>query len=124
MNALILIFVLAVIVEAVVQNAFADVPARWKPYIALVLSIVLCIAYGADVLGQLGYSANWPFVGSVLTGILISRGANVFNDIVQRIRNPPYALIESVEIDQSPLMAVEADADELARKVSERLRGV
>lgn len=97
-NALLIIFVLAVIVEAVVQNAFAEVPPRWKPYIALALSIVLCIAYGADVLAQLGYPASWPLIGSILTGILISRGANVFNDIVQRIRNPTYPIIEAVDI--------------------------
>lgn len=97
-NALLIIFVLAVIVEAVVQNAFAEVSTRWKPYIALLLSMVLCIAYNADVLAQIGYPASWPFIGNVLTGILISRGANVFNDIVQRIRNPAaYTVIESID---------------------------
>lgn len=106
-NALLIIFVLAVIVEAVIQNAFRDAPAKFKPYIALVLSIGLCIAYSADVLAQLGYPANWPVIGNVLTGILISRGANVFNDIVQRIRNPAVSVIEHID-------TVELEAHETA----------
>ena len=89
MNALLIFFVLAVLVEALVQNTLGNVPqaAAYKPYAALVVSVALCLVYGADIMPQLGLP-EVAYVGPILTGILISRGANVFNDIVDRVRSP------------------------------------
>ena|ERR1044071_12853 len=99
MTTFALIFVLVIIVEALVEYFGTPIPSAYKPYVAAVLGIVLCLAYGADLLALLGYPASVPLVGSVLTGLLISRGSNVFNDLVSRLNvvHTPAAPVDRVE---------------------------
>lgn len=80
-----LILALVIIVEALIEYFGGPIPSVYKPYAAALLGILLCLAYGADLLALLGYQAAIPFVGNTLTGLLISRGANVFNDLVSRL---------------------------------------
>jgi len=94
-----LIIVLVIIVEALVEYFGTPIPSAYKPYVAAALGAALCLAYGADLLALLGYPASVPFVGSVLTGLLISRGSNVFNDLVSRLNvmQTPAASVDRVE---------------------------
>lgn len=89
MTTLALILVLVIVVEALVEYFGTPIPSAYKPYAAAALGVLLCLAYGADLLALLGYPASIPFVGSVLTGLLISRGSNVFNDLVSRLNVVP-----------------------------------
>lgn len=99
MQTFALIFVLVVIVEALIEYFGGPIPSAYKPYAAAALGVLLCLAYGADLLALLGYGASVPFVGSVLTGLLISRGSNVFNDLVSRLNvmHTPAASVDRVE---------------------------
>lgn len=92
MNTLILFFILAVIVEAIIENAFESVPSHYKRYTALAVAMTLCVSYNADLLARLGLVAGVPYVGALITGVLISRGANVFNDLVNRLHLPRFEL--------------------------------
>jgi hypothetical protein len=94
-----LILVLVVVVEALIEYFGSPIPSAYKPYVAAVLGVLLCLAYGADLLALLGYPASVPYVGSVLTGLLISRGSNVFNDLVSRLNviHTPAAPVDQVE---------------------------
>ena len=47
--------------------------------------VLLCAASGADLLAALGVELIWPWMGVVLTGIIISRGANYVSDLVGRL---------------------------------------
>ena len=99
MQTLALIFVLVVIVEALVEYFLGIVPSAYKPYAAGVLGVLLCVAYGADLLTLLGLVSPVPYIGSVLTGLLISRGSNVFNDMISRLNviRTPAAPVDQVE---------------------------
>ena len=95
MTAIVLMFVFAVTVEAVVQYAKTimdmvtakDYKTAITQLAALLAAVSLCVLSGADVYGALGVSfggAGW--LGSVLTGVFASRGANYAADIVKRLQ--------------------------------------
>lgn len=93
MSGTILVCALAVVTEAIVQYAKEigkAIGAReWKRVItqamALVIGIMLCLASGADLFAASGIALQLPYVGIVLTGIIISRGANYVSDLVGRL---------------------------------------
>jgi hypothetical protein len=53
---------------------------------ALIVSIVISMATQLDVFAILNFGISIPFVGSFLTGILISRGANFIHDLLNKIQ--------------------------------------
>lgn len=53
-------------------------------YTSLVLSVLLTITYRADLLLLLNLTPPWPWVGWVITGLLIGRGSNFVHDFVSR----------------------------------------
>lgn len=53
---------------------------------ALVVSVLISVATQLDVFSILDFGIVIPFVGSFLTGILISRGANVIHDLLNKIQ--------------------------------------
>ena len=94
MTGIVLIIVLAIIVEAFVEygksigNAFAD--GQWKTavtqLVAAALGVLICLATGADLFAVIGVAFANPMLGVVLTGIIISRGANYVSDFVKRLQ--------------------------------------
>lgn len=50
---------------------------------AIIVGLVLAIGAGIDIFDYLGIQIVIPFMGSVFTGLLISRGANFTHDIIQ-----------------------------------------
>ena len=93
MEGFILITVMAIVVEAVIEYAktigkgFAA--GEWKVAIthlaAIVLGVFLCLLTGADLFGLVGITFTWRWLGYILTGIIISRGANYVSDFVKRL---------------------------------------
>lgn len=52
---------------------------------ALIISIIISVATQLDIFAILDFGIVVPFIGSFLTGILISRGANVVHDLLSKI---------------------------------------
>ena len=52
---------------------------------ALIVSLVICIGVRLDILSLLGVESRIPFLGIVLTSILISRGSNFVHDLLVRV---------------------------------------
>lgn len=96
-----LILFLVVLVEGLVEHFGAPVPSTFKPYLAALLGVVLCVAYGADLPAALGYAALVPYIGQVLTGVMISRGSNYINDLIARVRGRDYtySVLREVRIE-------------------------
>ena len=46
---------------------------------------MICIDIRLDMLALLGIKTTIPFIGIVLTAILISRGSNFLHDLLERI---------------------------------------
>jgi hypothetical protein len=85
MEVIALVFALAVIVEGIIEYLGTPLPSQFKPYAAALLGVAVCVAYNADVLALLGRPAQIPFVGAILTGLLIGRGSNYLHDVLTRI---------------------------------------
>ncbi len=84
------IIVLAFLVEAIYSNLrmiWDSNKFNWNNLGALVLSILVAVCTGVDVFPALGINVIVPFVGSVLTGVLISRGSNVVFDILKKLNS-------------------------------------
>ena len=85
-----LFLVLAVIVEGLVEYAKNIVQMKDKKSVALqttalCVAVALSVLTGADLFGELGISFRVPYVGSILTGIFASRGANYASDLLGRL---------------------------------------
>lgn len=94
MENILLIMMLAVTVEALVEyGKMLGRAVTTKDYhglaamvSALIVSVLLCFATGADFYTELGVQFTYPWVGVLLTGIFASRGANFVNDLIQKLR--------------------------------------
>jgi len=91
MTSIVLIIVLAVTVEGLVEYVKTLMSADKKTIIiqmsALIASVVLCLASGADLYVFLGVSFVYPVIGVILTGVFASRGANYVSDLIKRLQN-------------------------------------
>lgn len=82
--------VLATFVEGTVEYIFSDSAAA-KPYlkyIALAVGVGVSLAYNLDILAALGIVSPIPFVGAVISGLIIGRGSNYLNDFVTSFQKP------------------------------------
>lgn len=82
------VIVIALLAETIWENAKA-VWQEGKVSIdrigALIVSIIVSMSTQLDIFAILNFNIAIPFVGSFLTGILISRGANVIHDLLNKI---------------------------------------
>lgn len=93
MNEMMTIFAMAITVEALVEYgksiAAAAAGRVWKQALtqmaAVTVGVLLCLSIGADLYALLGLEFARPWLGKLLTGILISRGANYVSDMATRL---------------------------------------
>jgi len=93
MEGITLILVLAIVTEALVEYgksigkaiAGKDIKAAVTQVAAILTSVLLCFAAGADLFQVVGIDFAWPWIGTTLTGILGSRGANYLSDLIGKI---------------------------------------
>lgn len=86
MSSAIGIICAAIIVEGIityVKTFFVDGKFQWQMLASIVLGILVAIAYGLDLLDLCGMESAIPFLGQILTGILLSRGANYIFDLIK-----------------------------------------
>lgn len=87
MNIALIIF-LSVIIEGIItyfRKLIVEKTVHWQIAFAMILGIFVSIGYDMDLPGLLGLSSSIPYLGNVLTGILISRGSNYIFDLVQSL---------------------------------------
>lgn len=80
----------AVVVEtlvAVVHGIQND--ARWQYWAGLIGGLIagelIAINYDIDLFKLVGLDGRIPFVGAVLTGLIISRGSSVVRDVIGKL---------------------------------------
>lgn len=82
------LIVIAILVEAIWEN----IKTIWEDGIninrigALFLAILISILAKVDVFAMVGITLAFPMVSYILTGIVVSRGANFVNDLFGKIR--------------------------------------
>ena len=95
MTGIILIIVMAIVVEALIEYAKtigkAFTGGAWKTAVtqlaAIALGVLLCFVTGGDLFAAVGITFAWPWLGAVLTGVIISRGANYVSDFIKRLQS-------------------------------------
>lgn len=82
------LIVIAILVEAIWEN----IKTIWEDGIninrigALFLAILISILAKVDVFTMVGITLSFPMVSYILTGIVVSRGANFVNDLFGKLR--------------------------------------
>lgn len=104
-----IIFILALTVEALIEygKLIFQKTINWKQIAAVVVAVLLSIAAKTDLYSVLGVTFIVPFLGTVLTGILFSRGANYLSDFIKLTQT--YTNNKQAEI---VLMEAPPDCDE------------
>ncbi len=83
----------AIVVETIVNiiDNLDEGNTTWKYWTALGVSLafglVVSLNYDIDVFKLVGLEGRVPFVGAILTGLIISRGSNIVSDIVDRLNS-------------------------------------
>lgn len=83
------IFLLAVLVEGLIEYFVSD-PNKsqpWLRYVSALFGIAVSLAYKVDLLASLDVMSAYPFVGEILTGLIIGRGSNYLNEFVGKVRS-------------------------------------
>lgn len=80
----------AILIEGIVtyfNEFFISGNMPWQMICSLALGIITSVSYKLDLPKHLGLKSSIPYIGSILTGILISRGSNYLFDILKVITN-------------------------------------
>lgn len=82
------ILAFSILVEAIVtyvNQFFVDGNFSWKMLLAIALGIIVAVAYNLDLPAHFNLKSQIPYIGCILTGILISRGSNFVFDIIKKL---------------------------------------
>lgn len=76
-----------VLIEGIITyfNQFFMQGFCWEMLCSIVLGIVIAVAYKLDLPAHFNLKSNVPYVGSVLTRILLSRGSNYVYDLMSKL---------------------------------------
>lgn len=83
------LILVAILVEAIWENCkmiWKDGKFNVNMLGSLILGIIICSFAGLDLFNIIGISLNIPILGCVLTGIIVSRGANFVNDLFDKLK--------------------------------------
>ena len=88
LEAFVTLFILAVLCEAVVEWVKGIIPALSGvavEIVALAVGLVLAFGSGQNLFGLIGVEFAYPLVGTVLAGLVISRGSNYIHELVDAL---------------------------------------
>ena len=83
------LIIVAILVEAIWENikmVYQEGKLSISRIGSLVISIIICAIAKVDIFPVVGVSMSIPFIGSILTGIVVSRGANFVNDLFSKLK--------------------------------------
>jgi len=82
----------ALLIEAVVNlvKTIKDKSTDWKYWaalgVSLVVSIIVSYNWNLDLFSAVLGEGNIPYIGAVLTALIIARGSNIVSDLVDLIK--------------------------------------
>ena len=83
------LIIVAILVEAIWENikmVYQEGKLSKSMIGSLVIPILICVLANVDIFPVVGVSMSIPFIGSILTGIVVSRGANFVNDLFSKLK--------------------------------------
>ncbi len=57
----------------------------WQMALSLILGIIVAVAYKLNLPSYFNLKSDIPYVGCILTGILLSRGSNYVFDLIGKL---------------------------------------
>jgi len=77
----------SIIVEAIIEyvSAISSKEFRRKWLSSMGFGVAFALMYNLDLPAVFGLTTSLPFVGMVLTGMLLSRGSNYLADFIKRL---------------------------------------
>ena len=78
----------AILIEAIItycNEFYVQGNICWQMIFSLTLGIVVAVAYKLDLPAYFDLKSDIPYIGCVLTGILLSRGSNYLFDLISKI---------------------------------------
>lgn len=87
-NKIASIMPLAIIIEATItyiNQFFVSREFCQEMLLSIIFGIVISIAYEIDIPKYLNLHSKTPYLGNILTGILISRGSNYIYDLMNNL---------------------------------------
>ena len=78
----------AILIEAIItyfNQFFVQENFCWQMLFSIILGIIIAVAYKLDLPAHFNLKSQIPYVGCVLTGILLSRGSNYVFDFLNKI---------------------------------------
>lgn len=89
MTQFISLTLMAIIVEGLItylKTFFVGGKPQWQMLVGIGLGVAVALTYNVDIFALLGIVSTVPYVGAVLTGILISRGSNYIFDLIETLQ--------------------------------------
>lgn len=80
----------AVLIEAIItyfNEFYVQGNICWQMLFSMVLGVIIAVAYKLDLPAHFNLKSQIPYVGCVLTGILLSRGSNYVFDLLGKLSN-------------------------------------
>lgn len=78
----------AVLIEAIItyiNQFFMQGSFCWEMFLSMLLGITVSVAYNLDLPSYFKLNSRIPYIGCILTGILISRGSNYIFDLLEKL---------------------------------------
>lgn len=83
------LIIIAILVEAIWENLKMTYDKRkvnFNMLGSLCLSIMICALARINIFEIVGISLTFPVIGYIMTGIIVSRGANFVNDLFSKLK--------------------------------------
>ena len=80
----------AIVIEGLItygKTLVVDHKIQWPVVASMGLGILCAVVFGIDLFAMAGIEATVPYVGMVLTGVLMSRGSNYLFDLFKVLTN-------------------------------------
>lgn len=68
-----------------VNNFIVSKEPKWQQVASLIIGELMAFGYAADLLALFGLDAKIPYLGIVMSGIVISRGSNYVFDLIKKL---------------------------------------
>ena len=82
------IITFAILIEAIityVNQFFVEGCFCWEMLVSIILGVIVAIAYKLDLPSYFNLKSDIPYIGCVLTGVLLSRGSNYLFDLIEKL---------------------------------------
>ncbi len=114
------IFIISILTEAIWETIKTVVKKNGSWHInvnrvgAICVGLILAVGAGVDIMKAIGLPIRVPYVGMILTGVLISRGANFVHDIINNIT------VRTNGIEKKSIQPKEQESDRISIQPKEQ----